>query len=210
MERRIIVTEFKTRESEDGKLTVIGRAILYEQETVLWSGGSYEEREIIKQGAAAETIQLDDIRALWNHMTYIVLGRNKAGTLRLVDAEGGVDVEIDCPNTEEGRSKYESIKRGDVTQMSFGFDDLEVIERVIREGDKKIYIREVVKLKLWEVSPVTFPAYENTSIEARSKDLQQRMEKIEALLSETSECRDGATASREALLMEQEIKLLEV
>ena len=81
--------------------------------------------------------------------------------------EKGLKVEITPPNTQWARDFMESIKRGDVDQMSFGFDVLEDAW----DKSKKIAIRTLQKLKLFEVSPVTFPAYPQTSLQARAKAL---------------------------------------
>ena len=107
----------------------------------------------------------DDIRALWNHDTNLPLGRTKAGTLRLDVDSHGLRVEIDPPDTQAGRDAVESIKRGDVDQMSFAFD---VLEDEWDQDDQQQLIRTLRKVKLYEVSPVTFPAYTGTSVSARA------------------------------------------
>lgn len=119
-------------------------------------------REQILPGAFADTLA-DDIRALWNHDTNIILGRTKSGTLRLKEDDIGLGVEIDPPGS--AAAQVESIERGDVDQMSFGF---RVLEQTWAYDDDDVLIRSLAKLKLYEVSPVAFPAYTATSVSLRS------------------------------------------
>ena len=125
----------------------------------------------------------DDIRCLIDHETRLVLGRNKSGTLELkTDARGlWGKVEIN-PNDQDAVNLYERVKRGDVDQCSFGFDILD--EEFIDNGDGTVkwIIR---KVKLYEVSIVTFPAYEETSVSARKKDIETiNKRKIDTLKSD--------------------------
>ena len=128
-------------------------------------------REIIEPGFF-ENVLKGDTRALWNHNADLVLGRTKAGTLALEDTERGLDVHILPPDTQTGRDAVTLIKRGDVTQMSFAF-------RVRQPGgdewirdEKTGSIKRILKRggasELFDVSPVTYPAYPQTSVHARS------------------------------------------
>lgn len=124
-------------------------------------GGFYEE---IAPGAFTESIAADDVRALWNHNDSFVLGRNRANTLRLFEDSQGLGVEIDPPDAQWARDLLGSMKRGDVTQMSFGF-------RVLTDSIRKIdglWVRRLEKVRLFDVSPVTFPAYTGTDVSVRS------------------------------------------
>lgn len=106
-----------------------------------------------------------DIRALIDHETSMVLGRTKAGTLRLYVDEHALRGEIDInPDDRQAMDLYARVKRGDVSQCSFGFEIIREEREEIPEGVMWT-IREV---KLWEVSIVTFPAYEATSAVART------------------------------------------
>lgn len=108
-----------------------------------------------------------DIRALVDHETSMVLGRTKAGTLRLYVDEYALRGEIDInPEDSAAMDLYARVKRGDVSQCSFGFDIIREEREELPEGVMFV-IREV---KLWEVSIVTFPAYEATKAEARSSE----------------------------------------
>ena len=132
-----------------------------------WSeelGGNSPFREKVVKGAFEETIQIDDIRALFNHDPNYVLGRNKAGTLTLEEDEKGLKVRIVPPDTTWAKDLLVSIKRGDITQMSFGFTV--ILDRWSYEDN--IDVRELLKVKLFDVSPVTYPAYAQTECGIRS------------------------------------------
>ena len=125
-------------------------------------------RERIAPGAFTESIGKDDVRALFNHDENFILGRNTAGTLTMREDERGLYVEIDPPDTQVARDLVTSIERGDISQMSFGFqtikDSWETEENAAKD------LRTLEKVKLWDVSPVTFPAYQETDVAVRSHD----------------------------------------
>jgi hypothetical protein len=144
-----------------------GIAAVYDQPTEIETySGSFVE--VIEPGFFEDAMD-NDVRALWNHNTDIVLGRTKSGTLRLVDKQEGLGVEIDPPDTQAGRDAVTSIRRGDVDQMSFAFsvrtggDDW-------KEKDGKMVrtLKRGACKQLYDVSPVTFPAYPQTSVAVRS------------------------------------------
>jgi HK97 family phage prohead protease len=139
--------------------TISGYAARYDEETDIG-----EFIEVIRPRAFAETVASDDIRALWNHDSSIVLGRTAAGTLRLEDRTEGLWFELELPKTQAGDDALVSIRRGDVTGMSFGFLVPAGGDRVLRTT--RGILREINKVKLYEVSPVTFPAYQGTSVSA--------------------------------------------
>jgi HK97 family phage prohead protease len=123
-------------------------------------------REQVAPGAFTESLKEDDVRALWNHDTTIVLGRNKAGTLKLREDDKGLAVEITPPDTQQARDLMETINRGDVTQMSFGF---QVKKATWTEEEDEEDLRTIEQVKLWEVSPVTFPFYKDTDVSLKSE-----------------------------------------
>lgn len=147
---------------EDKPAQIVGYAAVFDKLSVeMWGF-----REQIAKGAFAKSLSNgDDVRALWNHDPAYVLGRTAAGTLALAEDDTGLRVEITPPDTELARGFLASIERGDVSQMSFGFrvlaDDWSI------DGDEQ-YIRTLLDVKLYEVSPVTFPAYPDTSVAMRS------------------------------------------
>lgn len=163
-------TEFETRESEDGRKTITGYFAVFNSETELWPG-AYEE---IASEAFDDTMS-NDIRALTNHDTTLVLGRNKTGTLRLRVDTRGLWGEIDInENDSDATNLYERVRRGDVDQCSFGFNILKEDTEWRDDGTVKWIIR---KIDLHEVSVCTFPAYEDTGVQARHAQVQQHREK---------------------------------
>lgn len=121
-------------------------------------------KETILPGAFSDSIKRDDIRALWNHDANYVLGRNRSGTLRLSEDSVGLAIENDFPDTIYARDLVKIIDRGDVSQMSFGFYTLRDNWRI--EGG--LVIRELIEAQLFDVSPVTYPAYPQTDVAMRS------------------------------------------
>ena len=126
-------------------------------------GGLFKFRERIAPGAFTETLKNDDIRALWNHNPDYVLGRNKAGTLELEETPRGLKVRIHPPDTQYARDLMESMQRGDVSQMSFAFTTQEESWSTVDGAD----VRELRKVQLFDVSPVTYPAYTQTDVGVR-------------------------------------------
>ena len=123
--------------------------------------------ESIAPGAFDNTIA-DDVRALINHDTTLVLGRTKAGTLQLRTDNHGLWGHIDInPNDTDAVNLYNRVQRGDVDQCSIGFDILNEETDFHEDGSVHWTIKEV---KLFEVSACTFPAYEETNIAARTKE----------------------------------------
>lgn len=165
MDQRIRViegAELRAGLTGDERPIISGYAVLYNRQSVEFGGFT----EVITPGAFGDTLG-DDIRALWQHNRDQVLGRTAAGTLLLDDDETGVRFDLYPPDTQTGRDAVELIRRGDVNQMSFGFfDDLVQWER----GDDGEPVRRVLRARLIEVSPVTWPMYPESS--AMVRDLQ--------------------------------------
>lgn len=122
-----------------------------------------------------------DVRALINHDTRLVLGRTTAHTLQLrVDAHGlAGDITINRDDTD-AMNLYARVQRGDVSQCSFGFDVLKDTVKNYENGNMDFIIE---KVRLYEVSVCTFPAYEETSVSARSA-LDARREQIQRFRAE--------------------------
>lgn len=128
-------------------------------------------REQIAPGAFDDVLT-DDVRALFNHDPNHILGRNGAGTLRLsIDAKG-LKYEIDPPDTQTARDLIVSMKRGDVDQSSFAFT---VENDDWNEDDDGRVIRTITKFKrLYDVSPVTYPAYTDATVGLRHLEEWQK------------------------------------
>lgn len=165
LEHRSYNFEVRAEESENGSV-ITGRPIVYESRTDL---GWFDE--IIKRGAL-DTADLTDVRFLVNHdISKIPLARsrrnNENSTMRLSISDDGMDIRVnlDTENNSEARSLYSAVQRGDITGMSFMFGvDGEEWENLESEHPT----RNITKISsVVEVSAVTFPAYEDTSINAR-------------------------------------------
>lgn len=162
LERRSYeLKEIEGGTDENGPTKLVGYAAVFNQlsEPI----GGFIER--IESGAFSESIKSDDIRALFNHDSNYPLGRTKNGTMVLTEDEHGLRVEIEPPDTSFARDLMINIKRGDVTQMSFGFyvkkDEWETVDDTT--------VRTLREVELFDVSPVTFPAYTGTEIQAREQ-----------------------------------------
>lgn len=158
---RSVASEFQTREDGD-KLSIEGYFAVFNSNYEIAPGLS----ESIAPGAFTNSLS-NDIRALINHDTTLVLGRTKANTLQLREDSRGLWGHIDInPNDSDAMNLYERVKRGDVDQCSFGFDIRSEDTDIKENGDIHWTIKDV---ELFEVSCCTFPAYEETSISAREK-----------------------------------------
>ena len=155
--------EFETREESDEKI-IQGYFSRFDDVYEIWQ----DTTERIDPNAFDETLNRD-IVSLWNHDSNIPLGRTANGSLELkvdnVGLYGTVRINEDDSAAVDA---YARIKRGDVKQCSFGFEILD--EEINRENGKTEFV--IKKIRLHEVSPVTFPAYPKTSIEARTKQVK--------------------------------------
>jgi len=167
--------ELRAVEGEQPMIT--GYAVVYGQ----MSAPIFDFREVIEPGAFSDSVADGDVRALWQHGPGDVLGRTASGTLRLFDESLGVRFELDVPDTQVGRDAYESIRRRDVDGMSFGFKVLPNGMTWSEETDGTL-VRRVTNGTLYEISPVTWPAYEATSVDARHDDIYGVIPEIPAEL----------------------------
>ena len=167
----------------DGQRRITGRAVPF-NELSHPIGGAF--REVILEGSTTKTLEEFDQRALWSHDTSQVLGRRKNNTLRLEAREDGVHFELDLPNSPMGDNAFESIRRGDVEHMSFGFESVRD-NRSDERSDDGFPIREIVEMRLMEISPVAFPAYESTAVQTRE---QREAEEFLSHNAEAIEVRD--------------------
>lgn len=162
---RSIPHKFNTRADEEtGKSYISGYFAVFNSVYELWEGATESVDPAAFDGALD-----DDIRCLIDHDTRLVLGRTKSKTLTLKTDEVGLwgEVEINT-NDQDAINLYERVKRGDVDQCSFGFD---ILAEEYEDRGKEVHWT-IKSVKLYEVSIVTFPAYEETSVSARKNDLQ--------------------------------------
>ena len=162
IERRTYTVQHR---NEGESRTVVGMAALYNSETDL---GWFRER--IEPGAFDEAIGRSDVRALFNHDANHLLARTKSGTLELRVTDQGLEYEFDLPNTTTGNDMLEMMQRGDLDQSSFAFTVRK--QRWEEEKDNEdnwIYTRVIEEIdQLFDVSPVTYPAYKDTTVALRS------------------------------------------
>lgn len=163
MERRIVTSEFKTRE-EDGRRYLDGYYAVFNSPYEVCPGWIEE----IAPGAFARTLREGrDVKALWNHDSNIVLGSTSNRTASLAEDERGLygPIEIN-EGDQDAKNAYARVDRGDVRGCSFGFGIKDMEEWWDDDGTYRTRLTDV---ELYEVSPCTFPAYTQTSITARNK-----------------------------------------
>ena len=171
IERRGFNTELRVEDSETRSVT--GYASIFNSRSENLGGFT----EIIAPGAFDEAVKNSDVRALLNHDDNKLLARTSSGTLELSIDETGLKYRFEAPNTTAGNDLLEMLKRGDMNQSSFGFTISEDGETWDKSGDQ--WTRTVTKVnRLFDVSPVTYPAYPDTSVAQRSlKNLQTEQTK---------------------------------
>lgn len=162
LERRTVAAT-GLRVITDGAPRIAGHAALFD--TISEDLGGFRER--IRPGAFAASLAGDDVRALFNHDPNVILGRNRAGTLRLAEDAQGLAIEIDPPDTQGARDLLVSIARGDVSQMSFGFA-VNAGGQVWEKDAEGRVLRTLPAVRLFDVSPVVFPAYPDTAVAVRA------------------------------------------
>lgn len=149
--------------SDTNEKIVVGYVVKFNERSQLIYNEFYEK---VSKGAFAKSIEQNTIKALWDHNTNLVLGSTRAGTLKIEEDDIGLKFEIILPNTETGRNAFESIQRGDVDGVSFGFyvrnDNWEYLK------DEDIYERTLLDIDLYEISPTPFPAYETSEVAKRT------------------------------------------
>lgn len=160
IERRVFPMELRVERRADGTPMIVGHGAVFNVMSEDLGGF----REIVSPGAFAETITQDDIRSLFNHDPSAMLGRNRSGTLKLREDGHGLAFEVTPPDTQLGRDVVALIERRDISGNSFGFSTLE--DEWNYEGAQEI--RTLKKVRLYDVGPVTFPAYPQTDVAMRS------------------------------------------
>ena len=161
-------------EGDNEEAMIRGIAAVVNSRTDL--GWFYEE---ILPGAFDEVLS-DDVRALFNHSPDMVLARTTSGTLKIfLDGDGHLNYEYKTPDRSYAKDLEDAIRSGDVSQSSFAFTVKEA--RCIENIDEEKELRQIVKVeKLYDVSPVTFSAYEDTTVAERSFNaVKQEKEKKE-------------------------------
>ncbi len=158
-ERRYYAGPIEARSLDSG-MTIAGHASVFDTPYDL-----YGFREQVARGAFKKSLKEADIAALWNHDPNVVLGRNRAKTLRLSEDELGLHYEVDLPDTQAARDLYTLIERGDVYQSSFAFEIVKEDWKYPKGDERELPLRTIREVRLYDVSPVTYPASTATDVD---------------------------------------------
>lgn len=159
MERRYTPGTIEARDGDMG-FTIVGHASMFDTPYELWG---FQER--VSRGAFKKSLKEADVAALWNHDPNVVLGRNRSKTLRLSEDEVGLRYEVDLPDTQAARDLHTLIKRGDVYQSSFSFEIIKEDWEYPKSGEDGLPLRTIREVRLFDVSPVTYPASPTTDVD---------------------------------------------
>jgi len=150
-----------------------GHAAVFNEEYVLCDYPDFRVVETIKPGTFSRAIaEKQDVRGLFNHEPSHLLGRTTAGTLSLQENSRGLYFDCDPPDTQIGRDVRTLIARKDITGCSFAFKVTKQT-RTEEEDNGKVTVRRAIEdVDLYDVGPVTYPAYEGTDVKARTQELR--------------------------------------
>jgi HK97 family phage prohead protease len=167
MEHRYIQMDRMEVREDGGDLYIEGYFAVFNSVYELWPGAT----ESIAPGAFDDSVS-DDVRALYNHNTDLVLGRTSAGTMEIKQDSRGLWGRIRINRDDsDAMNAYARIQRGDITGCSFGFDIADQETEYREDGTVHWTIKRVSPL--YEISPCTFPAYQDTTVSARKHDLEE-------------------------------------
>jgi len=192
LQRRFLALEGSdfqiTKRAEGDEYKIKGTPIVYNREVVLYENQHFRLTEIIESGAAREALLRAEQVLLWNHESSKPMAARKNNTLTVREDAAGVYIEADVSGTVWGRDGYEAINSGLVDKMSFGFyvnEDGYTEERFVENG-KRCCKRAIKKLeRVVDFSPVTYPAYPDTDVQARDVEgIQKEFEADEAQKAE--------------------------
>lgn len=190
-EERIVTLELEER-AESATPKLVGYAAVFDTETSI--GDFFREK--IMRGAFAQAIAKSDIHALFNHDENIVLGRAKAGTLKLAEDHRGLKVEIDPPDTQDVRDLMAKMKRGDIDQMSFAFSMRGGVQKWDDSQDPPL--RTIERFgEIFDVSVVTRGAYPTTEVAVRALEKHRKSQNFSAARMRLRMKKDLALRERE-------------
>lgn len=171
VEQRSINSEI-TMIGSDEKRTISGYAVKWNEWSNLIRKESFEFVERFSPGAFDESLRSGNpIKAFWNHNTDKVIGSTKSGTMRVESDNVGLRFEIDLPNNSTGNDIIESVRRGDVDGVSFGFKIADrKKDNTWDDSDYRNVKRTINRAMLKEISPTPFPAYPQTELSLRSAE----------------------------------------
>ena len=190
MEMRMALLEPANNDDENKQL-VEGYAAVFNQRALIWESewSGWKYMEVIDRNAF-NGADMSDTVFKYNHGDVaMILARTSNNTLTMNTDDKGLRISADIIDTNNGTDVYKLIKRGDLTKMSFAFTVKS--ERTEVDKENKIYTRTITAFdKIYDVAVVDFPAYDGTSIQARSKeyfvdlekDLQEKQRRKKLLL----------------------------
>lgn len=186
----------EVRSDENGARVLSGLAAVFNSETVI---GEWFREQVAPGAFAASLKRNDEVVALFNHNPDLLLGRRSNGTLRVWEDETGLryEVQID-PEDPDGVRVLRKVERGDVIGSSFAFA-IEDGGETIETAPGALPLRTLRAVRLYDVSPVTSPAYEATTVAARSaEDVAEVVARVEAarVADETRAAADGLDRER--------------
>lgn len=170
------IEDLEIRQSDGEQATITGYAVVFDSwSQVMVDSRGRPFRERIAPSAFDRALSAGpDIRALWNHNSDLPLGRTRNGTLRVEKDARGLRFSLLPPATSWGADAVESIRRGDVSGMSFAFAARrDGGDTWARPGADGVAERTLLDADLYEVSPVTFPAYPSTQVGVRSVEVPE-------------------------------------
>jgi len=193
--------DFELREkTEDGKMIIVGNPIVFNRETIIWEYDGVQYKEVI-DAKALDGADMSDVVLNIDH-TGKPAAKTKNGTLILDKRIDGLYIEADLSQNATGRELYEDINNKFYDKMSFAFSVLE------DSYNQETHTRTILKIKrLYDVSAVTFPAYSETSISARSwAEAQHDIEVAEAAATEVAK-REAEASKIEVMRLRTQILL---
>ena len=188
---------WEIRQEKDGPPKIVGYSAVFNS----WSKDLGGFTEQISPGAFGNALKSSDVRALLNHDKNYVLGRQSAGTLRMIEDDKGLLTEIDPPDTQWARDLMVSIRRGDISDQSFGFR-VKTDEWRDEQGKTTRTIKEFEQL--FDVSVVTFPAYPETTVAVRSMEAWHELHKPEPEVNTAGVLRKRLGLKTKLINMEKE------
>lgn len=157
-------------DSEGGEETGLqGYAVTYNVQSEImrdWWGDKFVE--VIAEGAFDKSLQERNVLAFWNHNKDILLGNTESKTLDLRSDSKGVFFDLDLPKSSWGENVKESVRRKDVTGVSFGFRVVDDVITTVEIDGEDVYKRTVTEALLFEISPTHTPAYKDSECNVRS------------------------------------------
>lgn len=201
IERRTHTVEMRVKDAAYGKKTPTMEGYAANFNVLSEDLGGF--REILMPGCFKNAIAASDIRCLFNHDPNLILGRSSSGTLRVSEDEKGLRFECDPPETSYAKDLMVSMQRGDVNQCSFGFKVAEDGATWAKDS-AGMWIRSIYNVeRLYDNSPVTYPAYTSTSCAVRS--MLQKQNELEA--EEKRKAEEAAEAERQRIVYFQRKRL---